>query len=43
MDSQEKKRRNYKLIVDPMLRGGGQKLYRFEGLDPTVKNHLSIK
>lgn len=34
----DKKRRNYKLLVDPMLRGGSTKIYRFEGVDPTVRN-----
>lgn len=33
----DKKRRNYKLLVDPMLRGGSTKIYRFEGVDPTVR------
>ncbi|XP_033748294.1 histone-lysine N-methyltransferase SETD1-like isoform X2 [Pecten maximus] len=44
VDSQnEKKRRNYKLIVDPMLRGGGQKLYRFEGLDPMDNRPIHVR
>lgn len=37
MDHGDKKqRRNYKLLVDPMIRGGSQKIYRFDGIDPTV-------
>lgn len=36
MDGDKKQRRNYKLLVDPMIRGGSQKIYRFDGIDPTV-------
>lgn len=36
MDGDKKLRRNYKLLVDPMIRGGSQKIYRFDGIDPTV-------
>lgn len=38
----DKKRRNYKLVADPMLRGGGQKIYRFEGVDPAVRLDIHV-
>ncbi|KAJ8312080.1 hypothetical protein KUTeg_009453 [Tegillarca granosa] len=39
----DKKRRNYKLVADPMLRGGGQKIYRFEGIDPAENRPISVR
>ena len=32
----ERKRRNYKLLIDPMIEPGAQKLYRFDGVTPSV-------
>lgn len=34
----DKKRCNYKLLVDFMFRGGLIKIYRFEGVDLMVRN-----
>ena len=35
---QQKARHNYKLIIDPMIhQRGGQKIYRFDGVDPAVR------
>ena len=31
------KRRNYKLLVDPLIEPGSQKVYRFDGVIPNVK------
>lgn len=33
----DKKKKNYKLVVDPQLRQGPQKIYRFEGVLPGVR------
>lgn len=38
-DPQQKKPHNYKLIIDPMIHRGGQKIYRFDGIDPAVRNN----
>ena len=35
----DQKKHNYKLIIDPMIhQRGGQKIYRFDGIDPAVRN-----
>ena len=34
----ERKRRNYKLLVDPTIEPGAQKLYRFDGVAPSVSH-----
>ncbi|KAK3084174.1 hypothetical protein FSP39_009433 [Pinctada imbricata] len=40
---EDKRRRNYKLLVDPMLRGGSTKIYRFEGVDPTDNRPVHVR
>ena len=35
------KRRNYKLTADPLLKSGPEKLYRYDGQDPSVRMHGS--
>jgi hypothetical protein len=35
-DAQQKRPHNYKLVIDPMIHRGGQKIYRFDGIDPAV-------
>ncbi|XP_054719382.1 histone-lysine N-methyltransferase SETD1-like [Uloborus diversus] len=37
-DQVEKKKRNYKLIIDPALRKGPEKVYRYEGVVPGFEN-----
>ena len=38
MDSHdERKRRNYKLLSDPMIEAGAPKVYRFDGVVPGVR------
>lgn len=32
----EKKKRNYKLIIDPALKKGPEKVYRYDGVVPGV-------
>ncbi|XP_041348148.1 histone-lysine N-methyltransferase SETD1-like [Gigantopelta aegis] len=40
----DKKRRNYKLIVDPFLhRGQQQKVYRFDGINPVDNQLVEVK
>lgn len=36
-DDRGNRRRNYKLIADPMLKSGPQKIYRFDGHNPGVR------
>ncbi|XP_063397090.1 histone-lysine N-methyltransferase SETD1B-like [Mytilus trossulus] len=43
MDGDKKLRRNYKLLVDPMIRGGSQKIYRFDGIDPTDSHQIHTR
>ena len=33
----DRKRRNYKLVLDPNLKPGSQKVYRFDGSLPGVR------
>lgn len=35
-DQTEKKKRDYKLIVDPALKQGPEKVYRYDGIVPGV-------
>ncbi|KAH3888863.1 hypothetical protein DPMN_012905 [Dreissena polymorpha] len=37
------KKHNYKLIIDPMIHRGGQKIYRFDGVDPADNTMISVK
>lgn len=41
-DQTEKKKRNYKLIIDPALKQGPEKVYRYEGIVPGVSFNKSI-
>ncbi|KAL4223429.1 Histone-lysine N-methyltransferase setd1b [Mactra antiquata] len=39
----QRKAHNYKLIIDPMIHRGGQKIYRFDGVDPADNTLISVK
>ncbi|KAK3592640.1 hypothetical protein CHS0354_034716 [Potamilus streckersoni] len=39
----DKKKHNYKLIVDPMLHRGAQKIYRFDGVEPADNTLVHVK
>jgi len=32
------KKHNYKLVIDPFIHRGAQKIYRFDGIDPAVSS-----
>ena len=34
-------RKNYKLLIDPAIKKGHQKIYRFDGVFPGVRTHKS--
>ncbi|XP_045173499.2 histone-lysine N-methyltransferase SETD1B-like [Mercenaria mercenaria] len=42
-DPQQKRPHNYKLVIDPMIHRGGQKIYRFDGIDPADNTLISVK
>lgn len=34
---------NYKLVIDPMIHRGAQKIYRFDGVDPADNSIITVK
>lgn len=41
-DPNQKKMHNYKLVIDPMIHRSGQKIYRFDGVDPAVSEWMFV-
>ncbi|XP_052800564.1 histone-lysine N-methyltransferase SETD1A-like [Mya arenaria] len=40
---EQQKKHNFKLVIDPMLHRGGQKIYRFNGIDPADNTLIPVK